>query len=90
MRILGKSEEVIRKKKKIPMTYAIGIFGAGDGNRTHAASLEGWNSTIELHPHTAIADKTALISYHNGKGLSRALRNFFRFFDFRAFLCGNP
>ena len=25
--------------------------GAGDGNRTHATSLEGWNSTIELHPH---------------------------------------
>ena len=25
-------------------------IGAGDGNRTHAASLEGWNSTIELHP----------------------------------------
>ena len=25
-------------------------YGAGDGNRTHAASLEGWNSTIELHP----------------------------------------
>lgn len=27
------------------------FVGAGDGNRTHAASLEGWNSTIELHPH---------------------------------------
>ena len=27
------------------------LIGAGDGNRTHAASLEGWNSTIELHPH---------------------------------------
>ena len=26
------------------------MLGAGDGNRTHAASLEGWNSTIELHP----------------------------------------
>ena len=26
--------------------------GAGDGNRTHIASLEGWNSTIELHPHS--------------------------------------
>ena len=26
-------------------------FGAGDGNRTHATSLEGWGSTIELHPH---------------------------------------
>ena len=27
------------------------FYGAGDGNRTHTASLEGWNSTIELHPH---------------------------------------
>ena len=27
------------------------IIGAGDGNRTHATSLEGWGSTIELHPH---------------------------------------
>ena len=32
--------------------------GAGDGNRTHAASLEGWNSTIELHPHF-VANTTA-------------------------------
>ena len=24
--------------------------GAGDGNRTHVTSLEGWGSTIELHP----------------------------------------
>ena len=23
---------------------------AGDGNRTHVSSLEGWCSTIELHP----------------------------------------
>ena len=29
-------------------------FGAGDGNRTHAASLEGWNSTIELHPQKSL------------------------------------
>ena len=26
------------------------IRGAGDGNRTHTTSLEGWGSTIELHP----------------------------------------
>ena len=26
------------------------IFGAGDGNRTRVSSLEGWCSTIELHP----------------------------------------
>src|ERR1700753_4262769 len=27
-----------------------GHLGAGDGNRTRVASLEGWSSTIELHP----------------------------------------
>jgi hypothetical protein len=27
------------------------MYGAGDGNRTHTTSLEGWDSTIELHPH---------------------------------------
>ena len=26
---------------------------AGDGNRTHVSSLEGWCSTIELHPQFA-------------------------------------
>ena len=31
--------------------HVFAMIGAGDGNRTHAASLEGWNSTIELHPH---------------------------------------
>jgi hypothetical protein len=25
---------------------------AGEGNRTLTASLEGWSSTIELHPHS--------------------------------------
>ena len=25
-------------------------YGAGDGNRTHTTSLEGWGSTTELHP----------------------------------------
>ncbi len=27
-------------------------FGAGEGNRTLVTSLEGWRSTIELHPHS--------------------------------------
>ncbi len=26
------------------------LVGAGDGNRTRMASLEGWGSTIELRP----------------------------------------
>ena len=31
------------------------LFKADDGNRTRAASLEGWNSTIEQHPHATVA-----------------------------------
>ena len=32
------------------------IYGAGEGNRTLATSLEGWGSTTELHPHTIGAE----------------------------------
>ena len=28
--------------------------GAGDGNRTHVTSLEGWSSAIELHPPASV------------------------------------
>ena len=31
------------------------IYGAGDGNRTRVSSLEGWCSTIELHPQIRMA-----------------------------------
>ena len=37
-----------------PLLYPTELLaqnGAGDGNRTHVASLEGWSSAIELHPH---------------------------------------
>ena len=27
------------------------LNGAGDGNRTHNISLEGWGFAIKLHPH---------------------------------------
>ena len=33
---------------------ASGFKKAGDGNRTHVSSLEGWCSTIELHPHIGV------------------------------------
>ena len=29
------------------------MSGAGEGNRTLIASLEGWSFTTKLHPHTA-------------------------------------
>ncbi len=35
--------------KKNP-SHLTGVYGAGDGNRTHVTSLEGWGSAIELHP----------------------------------------
>ena len=41
--------------------------GAGDGNRTHATSLEGWNSTIELHPHSGAVDEIRTRDIHLGK-----------------------
>ena len=34
-----------------PLFYNNHITGAGEGDRTLTAGLEGQNSTIELHPH---------------------------------------
>ena len=39
------------EKKAVDLIDLCLFYGAGDGNRTHATSLEGWGSTIELHPH---------------------------------------
>ncbi len=38
------------------------IKKAGEGNRTLTTSLEGWGSTIELHPHT-VTSKTSLSNW---------------------------
>ena len=40
---------------------------AGDGNRTHVTSLEGWSSTIELHPRKRAVDGTRTRDIHLGK-----------------------
>lgn len=36
------------------------MTGAGDGNRTRTASLEGWDSTIELHP--LVAETSGIVA----------------------------
>ena len=43
---------LLRRQLLYPTELQAHIFncGAGDGNRTHTTSLEGWDSTIELHP----------------------------------------
>ena len=33
---------------------------AGDGDRTRMASLEGWSSTIELHPRVSFETRSSL------------------------------
>ena len=38
--------------------------GAGEGDRTLTTSLEGWNSTIELHPHIIWSGRRDLNSRH--------------------------
>ncbi len=47
-------DPLLRRQLLYPAELQAHIFvkaGAGDGNRTHTTSLEGWDSTIELHPH---------------------------------------
>ena len=41
----------------MPIYTKRGNKKAGDGNRTHVSSLEGWCSTIELHPHITYSIK---------------------------------
>ena len=59
---LSYTHHMARQKGFEPLTYCLEgscsillsywrICGAGDGNRTHTTSLEGWDSTTELHPH---------------------------------------
>ncbi len=49
------------QKSREPIGSLLFVYGAGDGNRTHATSLEGWSSTIELHPHlTYMVPRTGL------------------------------
>ena len=47
---------VTRGHSKVLESIALStkIVGAGDGDRTRMASLEGWSSTIELHPHVSM------------------------------------
>ena len=45
-----------------PCCIAILLYGADDGNRTHAISLEGWSSAIELHPHNICFKFSTIVS----------------------------
>ena len=44
----------------IQLSYWRISYGAGDGNRTRVSSLEGWCSTIELHPQIHLSAVSAI------------------------------
>ena len=52
--------------------------GAGDGNRTHTISLEGWDSTIELHPH--LRRHSLTVTWHSISAFFWNVNLFFYFF----------
>ena len=56
------------------------IVGASDGNRTHATSLEGWNSTIELHSQDSRFRNCPYIISHLNGFVNRFFEIFLRFF----------
>ena len=41
---------LLRRQLLYPAELLAHFYGAGDVNRTRVSSLEGWCSTIELHP----------------------------------------
>src|ERR1700733_5118864 len=45
--------------------------GAGDGNRTRITSLEGWGSTIELHPHVETVYRPAGTCANEKRGVEK-------------------
>ena len=46
--------QTLMKLTPCSSSLQLGCKKAGDGNRTHVSSLEGWCSTIELHPHIGV------------------------------------
>ena len=44
---------LLRRQLLYPAELLAHFYGAGDGNRTRVSSLEGWCSTIELHPQSS-------------------------------------
>ena len=67
----------------IQLSYWRIFYGAGDGNRTHATSLEGWDSTIELHPRIVLyrcRTRQRRLLYTTNSILSSTFFQFFYFF----------
>ena len=62
---------LLRRQLLYPAELLAHVDGAGDGNRTRVSSLEGWCSTIELHPQ--VPTDSAIRFYHAQGRLSRPI-----------------
>ena len=51
---------LLRRQLLYPAELLAHLDGAGDGNRTRVSSLEGWCSTIELHPQIRFLANSAM------------------------------
>ena len=63
---LGKVARYQLRHYRIYVKDAESASEAGDGNRTHVSSLEGWCSTIELHPQTSGDLATCAADFQTG------------------------
>ena len=54
---------LLRRQLLYPAELLAHLIGAGDGNRTRVSSLEGWCSTIELHPHKHQLNDISIINW---------------------------
>ena len=70
---------LLRRQLLYPAELLAHFYGAGDGNRTRVSSLEGWCSTIELHPQSPDLTDSARAFYHIIFLLSRGQFRIFRF-----------
>ena len=65
---------LLRRQLLYPAELLAHLDGAGDGNRTRVSSLEGWCSTIELHPQVLIAMGFQLSDFNTAFSYCQALK----------------
>ncbi len=50
--VVSRKEKSLEKKSRDCVEEKLGLFGTGDGNRTHVSGLGSSRPTIERRPHT--------------------------------------
>ena len=64
--------------------------GAGDGNRTHVTSLEGWSSAIELHPRSRTRMESGAVDETRTRDLNLGKVALYQLSYYRILWCLGP